>query len=125
MSLEQGASELILSQIALVRRLQEETQEAIARNDWQNAQRLISTIHEAFSTFTEGITKMAIDVSNLKNVLTGQAAVTPDTVKQLSDRLTAIEEKVQQDEVLKQDVADLKEAIASLNDAAKPAAVLP
>lgn len=104
----EGAHELIMSQLGLVTQLQQRANEAIARNDWQNVDKLTTTIDKAFSTFLQGVQVMAIDVSALKNVLSSAGAVSPDTIKQLQDKIDA----------QAKDVADLKAAIEELNTAA-------
>lgn len=117
-----GATELISKQIAIVRRLQASVIEALDRNDSGTAQRLIESCDKAFSTFTKGITKMAIDVSNLKNVLkTG--TVNAEAVQSLGDRLTQLEQKISQVDPtmltnLQTDVSDIKTALQELNDSA-------
>lgn len=117
-----GATELISKQIAIVRRLQASVIEALDRNDSGTAQRLIESCDKAFSTFTQGIQAMAIDVSNLKNVLkTG--GVNAEAVQSLGDRLTQLEQKISQVDPtmltnLQTDVSDIKTALQELNDSA-------
>lgn len=117
-----GATELINKQIVIVRQLQASIIEALNRNDSGTAQRLIESCDRAFGTFTMGIDKMAIDVSNLKNVLKNGGANT-DVIQQLSDRLTQIEQKVAQLDpttitTLQTDVTDIKTALQELNSSA-------
>lgn len=117
-----GATELINKQIAIVRQLQISIIEALNRNDSGTAQRLIESCDKAFSTFTMGIKAMAIDVSNLKNVLkTG--GTNAEAVQSLGDRLTQIEQKISQVDPtmiqnLQTDVSDIKTALQELNDSA-------
>lgn len=117
-----GATELINKQIAIVQQLQISIIEALNRNDSGAAQRLIESCDKAFSTFTMGIKAMAIDVSNLKNVLkTGGANA--EAVQSLGDRLTQIEQKISQVDPtmiqnLQTDVSDIKTALQELNDSA-------
>ena len=65
---------------------------------------------------------MAIDVSNLKNVLkTG--TVNAEAVQSLGDRLTQLEQKIGQVDPtmisnLQTDVSDIKTALQELNDSA-------
>lgn len=117
-----GAIELINKQIAIVRRLQISITEALDRNDSGTAQRLIDSCDKAFSTFTQGINAMSIDVSNLKNVLKSGGA-NADAVQALGDRLAQVEQKISQFEPtaianLQSDVSDIKTALQELNDSA-------
>lgn len=120
--LSTGAIELINKQIVIVRQLQASIIEALNRNDSGTAQRLIESCDRAFGTFTMGIDKMAIDVSNLKNVLKNGGA-NADVIQQLSDRLAQLEQKISQLDptaftTLQTDVADIKAAIEELNSSA-------
>lgn len=117
-----GAAELISKQIAIVRRLQTSISDALDRNDSGTAQRLIDSCDKAFSTFTQGITAMAIDVSNLKHVLQAGGANT-DVIQSLGDRLAQLEQKLGQFDAgaiatLQSDVNDIKTAITELNSSA-------
>ncbi|HEY9598357.1 MAG TPA: hypothetical protein V6D33_11865 [Cyanophyceae cyanobacterium] len=117
-----GSAELISKQIAIVRRLQTSISDALDRNDSGTAQRLIDSCDKAFSTFTQGITAMAIDVSNLKHVLQTGGANT-DVIQSLGDRLAQLEQKLGQFDAgaiatLQSDVNDIKTAITELNSSA-------
>lgn len=105
---ENITAELISAQLALVRIMQESAGEAIARNDWQNADRITNIIDRVFGTFLRGIQVMSIDVSALKNALSSLGSVNPDLVKQLQDGLAA----------QSADISDIKNALAELNAAA-------
>lgn len=117
-----GAAELISKQIAIVRRLQTSISEALDRNDSGTAQRLIDSCDKAFNTFTNGVTAMAIDVSNLKNVLKSGGANT-ELIQSLGDRLAQVEQKIGEIDgsaiaTLQTDVTEIKEALKELNDSA-------
>lgn len=117
-----GAAELISKQIAIVRRLQTSISEALDRNDSGTAQRLIESCDRAFGTFIMGIDKMAIDVSNLKNVLKSGGANT-EVIQSLGDRLAQVEQKIGEIDggaiaTLQTDVTEIKEALKELNDSA-------
>lgn len=120
--LSTGAIELINKQIVIVRQLQASIIEALNRNDSGTAQRLIESCDRAFGTFTMGIDKMAIDVSNLKNVLKNGGA-NADVIQQLSDRLAQLEQKIGTLDpnaitTLQTDVSDIKAALEDLNSSA-------
>lgn len=120
--LSTGATELINKQIVIVRQLQASIIEALNRNDSGTAQRLIESCDRAFGTFTMGIDKMAIDVSNLKNVLKNGGA-NADVIQQLSDRLAQLEQKIGTLDpnaitTLQTDVSDIKAALEDLNSSA-------
>lgn len=120
-----GAVELINKQVAIVRQLQTSIIEALNRNDSGTAQRLIESCDKAFSTFTTGIQAMAIDVSNLKNVLKSGGG-NADVIQSLGDRLAQLEQKIGQLDpsaiaTLQTDVNDIKTALQELNSSAVPA----
>lgn len=122
LNLEEAATTLIREQIAIVKRLQLAIREALDRNDSNTAQRLIESCDKSFSTFVQGITAMAIDVSNLKNVLKSGGA-NADVIQALGDRLSQIEQKIGSLDAgaiatLQTDVADIKAAIQELNSSA-------
>jgi methyl-accepting chemotaxis protein len=104
-----------MTQLGLVTQLQQRANEAIARNDWQNVDKLTTTIDKAFGTFLQGVQIMAIDVSALKNVLSGAGAVSPDVIKQLTEKVDA----------QAKDLAEIKTALEELNAAAGSAPVPP
>lgn len=122
LNLEESAIGLIQQQIAIVRRLQSSIQDALERNDSNSAQRLIESCDKSFSTFVQGITAMAIDVSNLKHVLQAGGTNT-DVIQSLGDRLSQLEQKLGQLDAgaiatLQSDVNDIKTAITELNSSA-------
>ncbi len=122
LNLEESATGLIQQQIAIVRRLQSSIQDALERNDSNSAQRLIESCDKSFSTFVQGITTMAIDVSNLKHVLQAGGTNT-DVIQSLGDRLSQLEQKIGQLDpnaiaTLQSDVNDIKTAITELNSSA-------
>lgn len=115
-----GATELISKQIAIVQQLQKAIIEALERNDSGTAQRLIESCDKAFTTFTNGVTAMSIDVSNLKTVLKSSGD-NAEVIQALSDRLSQVEQKIQQLDPsvvtnLQTDVSDIKTALQELNN---------
>lgn len=122
LNLEESAIELISQQIAIVKRLQSAIRDALDRNDSNSAQRLIESCDKSFSTFVQGITAMAIDVSNLKNVLKSSSA-NAEVIQSLGDRVGQLEQKIGQLDpnaiaTLQTDVNDIKTALQELNDSA-------
>jgi chromosome segregation ATPase len=120
MTITDGATKLISSQIALVVQLQEQANAAIARSDWQSVDRIVNTINTAFTTFLQGIDTMAIDVSALKTVLSSSGS--PEQVQALQTSIAELTSQLEQQrsqlEQQQQDVTDLKNALTELNTAA-------
>ena len=120
MTITDGATKLISSQIALVVQLQEQANAAIARSDWQSVDRIVGTINTAFNTFLKGIDTMAIDVSALKTVLSSTGS--PEQVQALQTSIAELTSQVEQQrsqlQQQQQDVTDIKEALTELNTAA-------
>lgn len=117
-----GATKLISDQIAIVVRLQGAVNDALDRNDSQSAQRLVTTLDQAFQSFLDGVQKMAIDVSGLKNALTSSSA-NADAIQSLTSRVAQIEQTLsslapEAIANLQTDVSDIKTALQELNTAA-------
>lgn len=115
----EGAAKLISDQIAIVVRLQGAVNDALDRNDSQSAQRLVGTLDQAFQSFLDGVQKMAIDVSGLKNVLASSSA-NADAIQSLTSRVEQIEQtlnSIAPEAVvsLQTDVSDIKTALQELN----------
>lgn len=134
------AAQIMDKQIDLIIQLQELSKGALDRSDRASAESYIRLTQTAFVTFTEGIKDMAIDTSSLKSLLKSRT-ISPDVVKELIDRVTALEqqfaaldptaiqsrmatvENSQKDvNVLTQRIVDLEDAFKELNQVAEEAA---
>lgn len=131
------AAQVMDKQIDLIVQLQGLSAEALNRSDRASAETYIRLTQTAFVTFAEGIEKMKVDTTALKNLLKA-GTVQPDTVKELGDRLTALEQQFstldptaiqsrlgtvennQQDvNALAQRITDLETSLNELNEVAK------